>query len=111
MTDPTEPALAVRAPAGQAGPPAGQADQAGQAEPPPGPPPAAGRPPGPAATCRSRSAVGVILGALAIVTLFTVKATFLLLVALAVGVALWEVSRAFASRNLIIPSSRSPLPG
>ena len=106
MTDPTEPA-------GPSGP---QADQAAPAEPgragrPGRPGRAPARPPrrrGRQATRTGRNlpvaaAVGVLLGALAIVTLFTLKATFLLLVALAVGVALWEVSRAFASRNLIIP--------
>ena len=103
MTDPTEPAGPSGPQADQAGPPADQADQADQAEPPPGSP-SAGR----QATRTGRNlpvaaAVGVLLGALAIVTLFTLKVTFLLLVALAVGVALWEVSRAFASRTLIIP--------
>jgi phosphatidate cytidylyltransferase len=44
----------------------------------------------------------VLLGGLAVVTLFTVKATFLLLVGIAVGVALWEVSRAFAERDIHI---------
>ena len=94
MTDPTEPA-------GPSEPPAGPP---GQAEPPAGPPPPADR-----QTTRTgrnlpvAAAVGVLLGGLAILTLFTLKVTFLLLVALAVGVALWEVSRAFASRNLTVP--------
>ena len=97
MTDPTEPADPSVPPAGQTVGPADQAD------PPAGPPPA-DRP----ATRTGRNlpvaaAVGVLLGGLAIVTLFTLKVTFLLLVALAVGGALWEVSRAFASRNLTIP--------
>jgi len=94
VTDPTEPA-------GPSEPPAGPP---GQAEPPAGPPPPADR----QATRTGRNlpvaaAVGVLLGGLAILTLFTLKVTFLLLVALAVGVALWEVSRAFASRNLTVP--------
>jgi len=94
VTDPTEPA-------GPSEPPAGPP---GQAEPPAGPPPPADR-----QTTRTgrnlpvAAAVGVLLGGLAILTLFTLKVTFLLLVALAVGVALWEVSRAFASRNLTVP--------
>jgi len=76
---------------------------AGQAGAPAGPPPA-----GRQATRTGRNlpvaaAVGVLLGGLAIVTLFTLKVTFLVLVALAVGGALWEVSRAFANRNLAIP--------
>ena len=44
----------------------------------------------------------MLLGGLAIVTLFTLKATFLLLVALAVGWRLWEVSRAFAERDITV---------
>ncbi len=43
-------------------------------------------------------AVGVGLGGLALVTLFTVKATFLLYVGAVVGLALWELSRALGSR-------------
>ena len=45
-------------------------------------------------------AVGVVLGGLALVTLFTVKATFLLYVGLIVLVALWELSRALRSRDI-----------
>ena len=116
MTDPTEPAAPSGPQAdrtGQTGPPADQAEQAdqpGQASQ-AGPPP--GEPAGPPSADRQASrtgrnlpvaaAVGVLLGALAIVTLFTLKVTFLLLVAVAVGGALWEVSRAFASRNLTVP--------
>lgn len=47
--------------------------------------------------------VGLALGALALLTLFTVKATFLVYVAAAVGVALWELSRAFAARQIRLP--------
>jgi phosphatidate cytidylyltransferase len=47
--------------------------------------------------------VGVVLGGLAFVTLFTVKATFLLYVAAIVGVALWELSRALAVRDIRLP--------
>jgi phosphatidate cytidylyltransferase len=43
------------------------------------------------------------LGALALVTLFTVKVTFLLVVAVAVAVALWELSRALSVRGLSVP--------
>jgi phosphatidate cytidylyltransferase len=94
VTDPTEPADPSGPQTGQGD----QPDQPGQAEPP------AGR----QATRTGRNlpvavAVGVLLGALAIVTLFTLKATFLLLVALAVGVAMWEVSRAFAQRDIAVP--------
>jgi len=48
-------------------------------------------------------AVGLLLGALALVTLFTVKATFLVYVAVAVGIALWELSRALGSRGIRLP--------
>jgi phosphatidate cytidylyltransferase len=45
-------------------------------------------------------AVGLLLGGLALVTLFTVKATFLLYVGLVVGLALWELSRALGSKGI-----------
>jgi phosphatidate cytidylyltransferase len=48
-------------------------------------------------------AVGVILGGLVLVTLFTVKATFLLYVGIMVAVALWEFSRALQSREINLP--------
>ena len=47
--------------------------------------------------------VGLLLGGLAIVTLFTVKATFLVYLAAAVGVALWELSRALGTRDIRLP--------
>jgi len=102
VTDPTAPAAPVPPPAAPA--PVGETEPStGQAGAPAGPPPA-----GRQATRTGRNlpvavAVGVLLGGLAIVTLFTLKVTFLVLVALAVGGALWEVSRAFATRNLAIP--------
>jgi phosphatidate cytidylyltransferase len=48
-------------------------------------------------------AVGVLLGGLALVTLFTVKATFLLYVGAIVAVALWELTRALGSRGIHLP--------
>ncbi len=48
-------------------------------------------------------AVGLLLGALVIVTLLTVKATFLILVALIVAVAFWEISNALGTRQIAIP--------
>jgi phosphatidate cytidylyltransferase len=45
-------------------------------------------------------AVGLLMGGLALVTLFTVKATFLLYVGAVVGIALWELSRALGSRDI-----------
>ena len=50
--------------------------------------------------------VGLLLGGLAIVTLFTVKATFLVYLAVAVGVALWELSRALGTRDIRLPLVR-----
>ncbi len=44
--------------------------------------------------------VGLILGGLALLTLFTVKATFLLYVGLIIGAALWELKHAFSSRDI-----------
>jgi phosphatidate cytidylyltransferase len=48
-------------------------------------------------------AVGVALGGIALVTLFTLKATFLALVAGAVGLGLWELSRALSMRDITLP--------
>jgi phosphatidate cytidylyltransferase len=48
-------------------------------------------------------AVGVLLGGLVLVTLFTVKATFLLYVGIMVAIALWEFSRALQSRDINLP--------
>jgi phosphatidate cytidylyltransferase len=47
--------------------------------------------------------VGLGLGGLAILTLFTVKATFLALVGVMVGTALWELTRAVAGQQIRIP--------
>lgn len=49
--------------------------------------------------------VGLALGALALVTLFTVKvkATFLLYMGAAAGLALWELSRALGVRGIRLP--------
>lgn len=48
-------------------------------------------------------AVGVGLGGLVVLTLFTVKATFLLYVGIVVAVALWEFSAALRSREINLP--------
>jgi phosphatidate cytidylyltransferase len=48
-------------------------------------------------------AVGVLLGGLAVLTLFTVKATFLLYVGIILGLALWELSHALRSRDIHLP--------
>jgi phosphatidate cytidylyltransferase len=47
--------------------------------------------------------VSAVLGGLAILTLFTVKATFLIYLAAIVGVALWELSRALGVRGIQVP--------
>src|SRR6516162_8002758 len=47
--------------------------------------------------------VGAGLGGLAILTLFTVKVTFLLYMAVVLGIALWELSRAVAVRQIRLP--------
>lgn len=47
--------------------------------------------------------VSLVLGGLVVLTLFTVKATFLLYVGLILAVALWELSRAFGSRDIRLP--------
>jgi phosphatidate cytidylyltransferase len=47
--------------------------------------------------------VGVVLGGLALVTLFTVKATFLLYVGIIVAVACWELRHALGTRDIHLP--------
>ena len=47
--------------------------------------------------------VGLCLGGLAILTLFTVKVTFLAVIAAMVGIALWELTRAAAQRRVKVP--------
>ena len=47
--------------------------------------------------------VGVGLGGLALLTLFTVKATFLLYVGAIVALALWELRRALSTRGIALP--------
>jgi phosphatidate cytidylyltransferase len=48
-------------------------------------------------------AVGAVLGGLALLTLFTVKATFLLYVGIILSLALWELSHALRSREIHLP--------
>jgi phosphatidate cytidylyltransferase len=47
--------------------------------------------------------VGVVLGGLVLLTLFTVKATFLLYVGIIVAIALWELSHALRTRDIHLP--------
>ncbi len=48
-------------------------------------------------------AVSLALGGLVLLTLFTVKATFLLYMGIVVGLAIWELSQAFGSRGIRVP--------
>jgi len=48
-------------------------------------------------------AVGLVLGAMVIVTLLTVKVTFLVLVAIIVAIALWELSHVLGTKQIAIP--------
>jgi phosphatidate cytidylyltransferase len=76
---------------------------------PPQTPPALGgapRPPREGRTGRNLPAaiaVGAGLGGLVVLTLLTIKATFLLYMAIAVGIALAELTGAFAKRDINIP--------
>ena len=47
--------------------------------------------------------VGLLLGGLVVLTLFTIKATFLLYVGIILAVALWEFSHALQSRDIHLP--------
>lgn len=49
------------------------------------------------------AAVGVLLGGLVILTLFTVKATFLIFMGAAIAVALWEMTRALRGAGITVP--------
>jgi phosphatidate cytidylyltransferase len=49
------------------------------------------------------AAIGIVLGGLALLTLFTVKATFLVYVGAIVLVALWELRQALAERGISLP--------
>ena len=48
-------------------------------------------------------AVGLALGALALLTLFTIKVLFLVVVGVAVALALWELTRALRSKDIHLP--------
>jgi phosphatidate cytidylyltransferase len=49
------------------------------------------------------AAVAVVLGGLALITLFTLKATFLAYVGLVVALALWELRQALLERGISLP--------
>ena len=52
---------------------------------------------------RAAIAVGLVLGALALVSLFTVKVTFLIYVAAIVALGMWELARAVEARGIRLP--------
>jgi phosphatidate cytidylyltransferase len=99
-----EPPPAGSPPAGP--PPAG---------PPPAGPPSAGTPPPEAPPAeipkpsragrnlRAAIVVGLLLGGLAVVTLFTIKVIFLIYVAAVVALGLWELTRALEARGIRVP--------
>lgn len=49
------------------------------------------------------AAIGVVLGGLVLLTLFTVKATFLIYVGAIAALALWELRQALAERGISLP--------
>ena len=49
------------------------------------------------------AAIGAVLGGLVLLTLFTVKATFLIYVGAVAAVALWELRQALAGRGISLP--------
>ncbi|WP_378786878.1 hypothetical protein ACFMQL_22410 [Nonomuraea fastidiosa] len=48
-------------------------------------------------------AVGLVLGALVLGTIYTVKELFLLVAVVCVGVGVVELTRAFATRDIVVP--------
>jgi phosphatidate cytidylyltransferase len=99
--DRTSKDLSSRTPVPGPPPSAGSPPSAGEAPPPNGAPPKrsrAGR------NLPAAIGVGVGLGALAIVSLFTVKWTFLIFMAAVIGLGLWELGRALEERDIRLPS-------
>jgi phosphatidate cytidylyltransferase len=100
------------APGQGAGPPPAGPPPAG---PPPAGPPSAGTPPPEAPPAeipkpsragrnlRAAIVVGLLLGGLAVVTLFTIKVIFLIYVAAVVALGLWELTRALEARGIRVP--------
>jgi phosphatidate cytidylyltransferase len=52
---------------------------------------------------RAAIAVGLIMGALALITLFTVKVIFLVYVAAVIALGLWELTRVLEARSIRLP--------
>jgi phosphatidate cytidylyltransferase len=85
--------------------PPGQPGESG-AEGPPGSESEPGRERRPARAGRNLPAalaVGLALGALALLTLFTIKVLFLVVVGVAVALALWELTRALRTKDIRLP--------
>jgi phosphatidate cytidylyltransferase len=90
------------------GPDVSPADGAGAPGPaePPEPRAAEGEAPKPAPSGRNlpvAAGIGVLLGGLVVATLFTVKATFLIFMAVAIGIGLWEMARAVRANGINVP--------
>ena len=104
--DRTSKDLSRRTPVPAAPPSAGAPPPAGEPSPAAEPPPASEPPPKRSRAGRNLPAaigVGVGLGALAIVSLFTVKWTFLIFMAAVIGLGLWELGRALGEREIRLP--------
>jgi phosphatidate cytidylyltransferase len=91
------------APLGNGPAPGVAAARPGGAQSPPAPPAGGRRPLSAGRNLPAALGVGAALGALALTTLFTVKATFLIVVCGAVCVGLWELSRALLPRGIRLP--------
>jgi phosphatidate cytidylyltransferase len=84
------------------GPAAGDPGPAGAAHPEP-PAPEAPKPAPSGRNLPVAAGIGVLLGGLVVATLFTVKATFLIFMAVAIGIGLWEMARAFRANGINVP--------
>ena len=77
--------------------------QAQSAEPEPGAPTEILKPSRAGRNLRAAIAVGVVMGGLALVTLFTVKIIFLVYMAAVIALGLWELTRALEVRGIRLP--------
>jgi phosphatidate cytidylyltransferase len=84
------------------GPAAGDPGPVGAAHPEP-PAPEAPKPAPSGRNLPVAAGIGVLLGGLVVATLFTVKATFLIFMAVAIGIGLWEMARAFRANGINVP--------
>ena len=77
--------------------------QADAAEPEPGAPTEILKPSRAGRNLRAAIAVGVIMGGLALLTLFTIKIIFLVYMAAVIALGLWELTRALETRGIRLP--------